>query len=63
MGTLGGFRAGQRNPQAFAEPPPALPQVPAMKKANRERLTFMNWWWGGNRHGAAAFGIECPSKF
>ena len=26
--------------------PPANPQEPATKKANRERLAFINWWWG-----------------
>ena len=36
-----------RSPQAPAETR-ANTQHPAKKKANRERLTFRDWWWGGS---------------
>ena len=38
-----GNPARWRSPQTPAEIP-ANPQDPAMKKANRERLAFVNWW-------------------
>ena len=45
MGRSTGYLAGGRSPQAPAGTP-ANTQNSAMKKANRERLTFVNWWRG-----------------
>jgi hypothetical protein len=43
MISLFGFRSTRRSPQAPAETP-ANTQDPATEKANRERLTFIDWW-------------------
>jgi len=37
------YRPGAKSPQAPAETPTKT-QDPEMKKANRERLAFRNWW-------------------
>jgi len=46
MGPEAGETAGEGSPQESAGVP-ANARERAKKKANRERLTFVYWWWGG----------------
>lgn len=48
MGPEAGETAGEGSPQESAGVP-ANARERARKKANRERLTFIYWWAGGNR--------------
>lgn len=47
MISLIGFRSTRRSTQVSAETR-LNTQVPAIKKANRSRLAFTNWWCGGS---------------